>query len=204
MRGRPQPWPADSIPNIRNYIMLKRIALAACTVLLAGNLFAAENPRVLLTTSLGEIELELEAEKAPISVENFIAYVDSGFYDGTVFHRVIPGFMIQGGGFGEGLNQKPTKAPIKNEADNGLHNVRGTVAMARTQNVNSATSQFFINHRDNDFLDHGSRDFGYAVFAKVVRGMEVVDQIAQVPTGNRSMMQNVPLTPVKIISAKKL
>ena len=183
--------------------MLKRIALAACSVLLAGNLFAAENPRVLLTTSLGEIELELEAEKAPISVENFIAYVDSGFYDGTVFHRVIPGFMIQGGGFGEGLNQKPTK-PIKNEADNGLHNVRGTVAMARTQNVNSATSQFFINHRDNDFLDHGSRDFGYAVFGKVVRGMEVVDQIAQVPTGNRAMMQNVPLTPVKIITAKKL
>ncbi len=184
--------------------MLKRIALAACSVLLAGNLFAAENPRVLLTTSLGEIELELEAEKAPISVENFIAYVDSGFYDGTVFHRVIPGFMIQGGGFGEGLNQKPTKAPIKNEADNGLHNVRGTVAMARTQNVNSATSQFFINHRDNDFLDYGSRDFGYAVFGKVVRGMEVVDQIAQVPTGNRAMMQNVPLTPVKIITAKKL
>lgn len=184
--------------------MLKRIALAACSVLLAGNLLAAENPRVLLTTSLGEIELELEAEKAPISVENFLGYVDSGFYDGTVFHRVIPGFMIQGGGFGEGLNQKPTKAPIKNEADNGLHNVRGTVAMARTQNVNSATSQFFINHRDNDFLDHGSRDFGYAVFAKVVRGMEVVDQIAQVPTGNRAMMQNVPLTPVKIITAKKL
>lgn len=184
--------------------MLKRIALTACSVLLAGNLLAAENPRVLLTTSLGEIELELEAEKAPISVENFLGYVDSGFYDGTVFHRVIPGFMIQGGGFGEGLNQKPTKAPIKNEADNGLHNVRGTVAMARTQNVNSATSQFFINHRDNDFLDHGSRDFGYAVFGKVVRGMEVVDQIAQVPTDNRAMMQNVPLTPVKIITAKKL
>ena len=184
--------------------MLKRIALAACSVLLAGNLLAAENPRVLLTTSLGEIELELEAEKAPVSVENFLGYVDSGFYDGTVFHRVIPGFMVQGGGFGEGLNQKPTKAPIKNEADNGLHNVRGTVAMALTQNVNSATSQFFINHRDNDFLDHGSRDFGYAVFGKVVRGMEVVDQIAQVPTGNRAMMQNVPLTPVKIITAKKL
>ncbi|EHY78398.1 peptidylprolyl isomerase A [Stutzerimonas stutzeri] len=184
--------------------MLKRIALAACSLLLAGNLLAAENPRVLLNTSLGEIELELEAEKAPISVENFLGYVDSGFYDGTVFHRVIPGFMVQGGGFGEGLNQKPTKAPIKNEADNGLHNVRGTVAMARTQNVNSATSQFFINHRDNDFLDHGGRDFGYAVFAKVVRGMDVVDQIAQVPTGNRATMQNVPLTPVKIITAKKL
>lgn len=184
--------------------MLKRIALAACSLLLAGNLLAAENPRVLLNTSLGEIELELEAEKAPISVENFLGYVDSGFYDGTVFHRVIPGFMVQGGGFGEGLNQKPTKAPIKNEADNGLHNVRGTLAMARTQSVDSATSQFFINHRDNDFLDHGSRDFGYAVFGKVVRGMDVVDQIAQVPTGNRATMQNVPLTPVKIITAKKL
>jgi len=204
MPDRPTRWPADSFPQHQETIMLKRIALAACSVLLAGNLLAAENPRVLLTTSLGEIELELEAEKAPVSVENFLGYVDSGFYDGTVFHRVIPGFMIQGGGFGEGLNQKPTKAPIKNEADNGLHNVRGTVAMARTQNINSATSQFFINHRDNDFLDHGSRDFGYAVFGKVVRGMEVVDQIAQVPTGNRAMMQNVPLTPVKIITAKKL
>ncbi|WP_312246750.1 peptidylprolyl isomerase [Stutzerimonas nitrititolerans] len=183
---------------------MKRLVLAACSLLLAGNLLAAENPRVLLNTSMGEIELELEAEKAPISVENFLGYVERGFYDGTVFHRIIPGFMIQGGGFDEGLNQKPTRQPIKNEADNGLHNVRGTVAMARTQNINSATSQFFINHRDNDFLDHGSRDFGYAVFAKVVRGMDVVDQIAQVPTGNRTMMQNVPLQPVKIVSAKKL
>jgi len=192
------------IATIRKTTMLKRLALAACSMLLAGQLLAADNPHVLLTTSLGEIELELDAEKAPISVENFLGYVESGFYDDTVFHRVIPGFMIQGGGFGEGLNQKPTREPIKNEADNGLHNVRGTIAMARTQNVNSATSQFFINHRDNDFLDNGTRDFGYAVFGKVVRGMDVVDQIAQVPTGNRSMMQNVPLTPVKIVSAKKL
>lgn len=183
---------------------MKRLVLAACSLLLAGNLFAAEKPHVLLNTSMGEIEIELEAEKAPISTKNFLEYVESGYYDGTVFHRVIPGFMIQGGGFNEGLNQKKTRAPIKNEADNGLHNVRGTLAMARTQDVNSATSQFFINHRDNDFLDHGSRDFGYAVFAKVVRGMDVVDQIAQVPTGNRSMMQNVPLTPVKIVSAEKL
>lgn len=183
---------------------MKRLALAACSLLLAGNLLAAENPHVLLNTSMGEIEIELEAEKAPVSTKNFLEYVESGFYDGTVFHRVIPGFMIQGGGFNEGLNQKKTRAPIKNEADNGLHNVRGTLAMARTQDVNSATSQFFINHRDNDFLDHGGRDFGYAVFGKVVRGMDVVDQIAQVPTGNRSMMQNVPLSPVKIVSAKKL
>lgn len=183
---------------------MKRLVLAACSLLLAGNLLAADNPHVLLNTSMGEIELELEAEKAPVSVKNFLEYVESGFYDGTVFHRVIPGFMVQGGGFDESMNQKKTGEPIKNEADNGLHNVRGTLAMARTQNVNSATSQFFINHRDNDFLDHGGRDFGYAVFAKVVRGMDVVDQIAQVPTGNRSMMQNVPLTPVKIVSAKKL
>ena len=183
---------------------MKRLVLAACSLLLAGNLLAAENPHVLLNTSMGEIEIELEAEKAPVSVKNFLEYVESGYYDGTVFHRVIPGFMIQGGGFNEGLSQKKTRAPIKNEADNGLHNVRGTLAMARTQNVDSATSQFFINHRDNDFLDHGTRDFGYAVFAKVVRGMDVVDQIAQVPTGNRSMMQNVPRTPVKVISAKKL
>ena len=183
---------------------MKRLVLAACSLLLAGNLLAAENPHVLLNTSMGEIEIELEAEKAPVSVKNFLEYVESGYYDGTVFHRVIPGFMIQGGGFNEGLSQKKTRAPIKNEADNGLHNVRGTLAMARTQNVDSATSQFFINHRDNDFLDHGTRDFGYAVFAKVVRGIDVVDQIAQVPTGNRSMMQNVPLTPVKIVSAKKL
>lgn len=183
---------------------MKRLVLAACSLMLAGNLLAADNPHVLLNTSMGEIEIELEAEKAPISVKNFLSYVESGFYDGTVFHRVIPGFMVQGGGFNESLDQKPTQEPIKNEADNGLHNVRGTLAMARTQNVNSATSQFFINHRDNDFLDHGGRDFGYAVFGKVVRGMDVVDQIAQVPTGNRSMMQNVPLTPVKIVSAKKL
>jgi len=145
---------------------MKRLVLAACSLLLAGNLLAAENPHVLLNTSMGEIEIELEAEKAPVSVKNFLEYVESGYYDGTVFHRVIPGFMIQGGGFNEGLSQKKTRAPIKNEADNGLHNVRGTLAMARTQNVDSATSQFFINHRDNDFLDHGSRDFGYAVFAR--------------------------------------
>lgn len=184
--------------------MLKKLALAAGTLLLAANLLAADKPRVLLETSLGEIEIELEAEKAPISVQNFLSYVDSGFYNGTIFHRVIPGFMIQGGGFTADMQQKPTQAPIKNEADNGLHNVRGTLAMARTQAVNSANSQFFINHKDNAFLDHGARDFGYAVFGKVVRGMEVVDQIAQVPTGSRGMMQNVPREPVLIRSAKKL
>ena len=184
--------------------MLKRLALLACTLLFVGHLHAAENPHVLLNTSLGEIEVELNADKAPVSVKNFLDYVDSGFYDGTIFHRVIPGFMVQGGGFTADMQQKNTRAPIVNEADNGLHNVRGTLAMARTQDKDSATSQFFINHRDNAFLDHGSRDFGYAVFGKVVRGMDVVDQIAQVPTGNQGMFQNVPREPVKIISAKRL
>lgn len=184
--------------------MLKRLALAAGTLLLSSHLLAADAPHVLLTTSLGEIEVELDADKAPISVENFLTYVNSGFYDGTIFHRVIPGFMVQGGGFTPDMQQKPTRAPIVNEADNGLHNVRGTLAMARTQVRDSATSQFFINHRDNAFLDHGARDFGYAVFGKVVRGMDVVDQIAQVPTTRQGMMSDVPREPVRIISAKAL
>ncbi|MFI8744588.1 peptidylprolyl isomerase [Pseudomonas sp. NPDC077186] len=184
--------------------MLKQLAFAACSLLLSTSLLAADNPKVLLTTSLGEIEVELAADKAPISTANFLKYVDSGFYAGTQFHRVIPGFMVQGGGFDAQMQQKDTDAPIKNEADNGLHNVRGTLAMARTQVRDSATSQFFINHKDNAFLDHGSRDFGYAVFAKVTRGMEVVDKIAQVPTANRGMHQNVPREPVLIIEAKRL
>ncbi|SDS78324.1 peptidylprolyl isomerase [Pseudomonas oryzae] len=184
--------------------MLKKLALAACAFGFSAGLLAAEAPRVLLDTTLGDIEIELNAEKAPISVENFLAYVDSGFYNGVQFHRVIPGFMIQTGGFTADMQQKDTRAPIKNEADNGLHNVRGTLAMARTRDVNSATSQFFINLADNDFLDNGKRDFGYAVFGKVVRGMEVVDQIAGARTGNRGMHQNVPVEPVLIESAKRL
>ncbi|MVW76203.1 peptidylprolyl isomerase [Pseudomonas xionganensis] len=184
--------------------MLKTIALTACSLLLAGSLHAAENPKVLMTTSLGEIEIELEAQKAPVSVENFLGYVDRGYYNNTQFHRVIPNFMIQGGGFDADMQQKQTEAPIKNEADNGLRNLRGTLAMARTQVRDSATSQFFINHKDNAFLDHGARDFGYAVFGKVTRGMEVVDKIAQVPTGNRAGHQNVPQQPVLILEAKRL
>ena len=184
--------------------MFKTLTLAACSILFAGSLLAAENPKVLLTTSLGDIEIELDAEKAPISTANFLAYVDSGYYAGTQFHRVIPGFMVQGGGFDADMQQKDTQAPIKNEADNGLHNVRGTLAMARPQVRDSATSQFFINHKDNAFLDHGSRDFGYAVFGKVVKGMDVVDKIAQVPTANRGGHQNVPREPVLITEAKRL
>lgn len=184
--------------------MLRKIALSLCALLFAGSLAAAENPRVLVTTSLGEIEIELDAAKAPLSVANFLAYVDGGHYDNTQFHRVIPGFMVQGGGFDADMQQKPTAAPVRNEANNGLRNQRGTLAMARTAAVHSATSQFFINLTDNAFLDHGARDFGYAVFGRVSKGMEVVDRIAQVPTGNRAGHQDVPLQPVMLISVRRL
>lgn len=158
---------------------------------------------VIFETSLGNIKIQTNPEKAPISTENFLKYVDEGFFDGTIFHRVIPGFMIQGGGFTQDMNNKPTNAPIKNEADNGLKNLRGTLSMARTPEVDSATSQFFINVKDNDFLDHGIRDFGYAVFAEVVEGMEVIDQIAQVATTSKAGHQDVPVEAVTILSAKR-
>lgn len=184
--------------------MLKKIFLAGCLAVLTNGVFANESPRVLLDTTLGEIELELNAEQAPISVKNFLDYVDSERYDGTVFHRVIPGFMIQGGGFDKYMQQRSTKAPIKNEADNGLKNERGTVAMARTRSVDSATMQFFINHSDNDFLNHSDRDFGYAVFGKVVRGMDVVDTITEQKTSSYGMHENVPIEQVIILKAKRL
>ena len=155
-------------------------------------------PMVLISTSLGDIKLELYEEEAPITVANFLSYVEEGFYDSTIFHRVINNFMIQGGGITADMKQKPTKPPIKNEADNGLKNDRGTIAMARTADVNSATSQFFINHTDNSFLDHGARDFGYAVFGKVVEGIEIVDKIASVKTGPG----DVPAETVSILSMK--
>ena len=154
---------------------------------------------ITIKTNHGDIGVELFDDKAPISCENFRQYITDGHYNGTIFHRVIPNFMIQGGGMDEGMAQKPTREPIKNEADNGLGNDRGTLAMARTQIVDSATSQFFINLRDNDFLNHGGRDFGYAVFAKVTSGMDVVDAIAGVQTGNQGMHQDVPVEPVIII-----
>lgn len=158
---------------------------------------------VIMKTSLGDVEIELNAAKAPISVSNFLAYAESGHYSNTVFHRVIPGFMVQGGGMDAQLQPKPTRSPIKNEADNGLKNQRGTLAMARTPVVDSATSQFFINVKDNDFLNNGARDFGYAVFAKVTGGMDVVDKIAAVPTGNSGMHQNVPQQPVFILDVRR-
>jgi peptidyl-prolyl cis-trans isomerase A (cyclophilin A) len=159
---------------------------------------------VLLSTSLGDITIECFPDSAPTSVENFLQYVDDGYYDGTVFHRVISDFMIQGGGMTEDLERKPTRDPIENEADNGLKNTRGTLAMARTRDVNSATSQFFINLADNDFLNHGVRDYGYAVFAHVVDGMDVVDAIAEVDTTTKQGMQNVPVEPVVIESAQRV
>ena len=152
----------------------------------------ATNPIVRIATSMGDIVLELDAANAPITVQNFIDYANDGFYEGTIFHRVIDGFMIQGGGLTADMRDKANrKAPIKNEADNGLKNERGTVAMARTQVVDSATSQFFINIDDNDFLNHTAptpQGFGYAVFGKVIRGMEVVDKIANVPTDVRPVI----------------
>ena len=163
----------------------------------------AKKPVVTLETSLGAIVLELDPAKAPITVANFLAYVDAGFYNGTVFHRVIPDFMIQGGGFLPDMTQKPTKPPIKNEADNGLTNDSWTVAMARTSVKDSATAQFFINLKDNDFLNHGGRDFGYAVFGKVTSGVDVVKKIAGVQTDTRGGSQNVPVQPVLIKSARR-
>jgi cyclophilin family peptidyl-prolyl cis-trans isomerase len=165
----------------------------------ATNAKKGGRPVVILSTSLGDITLELDPEKAPITVENFLAYVDAGYYDGTIFHRVIPNFMIQGGGMTANLSQKATRPAIKNEAENGLKNDAGTIAMARTSERDSATSQFFINLKDNDFLNHGVRDFGYAVFGHVTQGMDVVKKIGAVPTG----ANDVPVQPVLIKSAKR-
>ncbi len=158
---------------------------------------------VIFTTTLGEFTVALYPDEAPITVENFLQYVDDGFFDGTIFHRVIPGFVIQGGGMIEGMKEKETRSPIKNEADNDLKNERCTLSMARTSDINSATSQFFINLVDNDVLDHGTRDFGYAVFARVIKGMDVVDKIAAVKTGSSGFHEDVPVEPVVVQSAKR-
>ena len=186
----------------RNMNAMKSIV--AGVLCLAAGVAAAQTNKVVnvtVRTSLGEIELALDAEKAPVTVSNFLGYVKSGHYDGTVFHRVIDGFMIQGGGFTKGLEQKPTRPPIRNEATNGLKNRKYTVAMARTGVVDSATCQFFINVKDNAFLDHRSPDprgFGYAVFGAVTKGTNVVDKIAKVKTGNFGYFADVPLEPVVI------
>lgn len=164
-----------------------------------------KNPVVTLTTSMGNIRIELDAERAPLTTQNFLDYVNDGFYDGLIFHRVIPGFMIQGGGFDSQMKQKQSKAPIKNEAANGLKNITGSIAMARTNVVDSATAQFFINLKDNDFLNHRNTSpdgFGYAVFGRVIEGLEVVRSIEKVKTGNRGMHQDVPVEAVLINSVK--
>ena len=165
-----------------------------------------EKVTVVMETTLGNVEIELDAKKAPLTVANFLSYVDAKFYDGTIFHRVIPNFMVQGGGFTADMVQKPTKAPVKNEADNGLKNLRGTIAMARTMIVDSATCQFFINTVDNSFLNFTApnpRAYGYAVFGAVTAGMEVVDQISAVQTGFKNGMKDVPVTPVVIKTIRR-
>uniref|UniRef100_A0A831UD24 Peptidyl-prolyl cis-trans isomerase n=1 Tax=Geobacter metallireducens TaxID=28232 RepID=A0A831UD24_GEOME len=196
--------------------MCKRIILALIlcglfsVLLIAGNADAAataaeaKNPVVLMETSLGAVKIELYPDKAPLSVKNFLDYVESGFYNGTIFHRVIPGFMAQGGGFTTDRKQKETRPPIKNEAGNGLKNDRGTIAMARTADPDSATAQFFINVVNNDGLNRPNPDgHGYAVFGKVVEGMEVVDRIVATPTQRLNMVfANLPVTPVVITSVK--
>jgi peptidyl-prolyl cis-trans isomerase A (cyclophilin A) len=160
-------------------------------------------PVVVFTTSLGRIKVGLHKDKAPLSVDNFIKYVRAGHYDGTIFHRVIPGFMVQGGGYDPDMTERPTRPPIRNEARNGLRNSRGTLAMARTNDPNSATAQFFINVKDNHRLDFGIGGAGYAVFAEVLEGMDVVDRIVAVPAGPKGDHQNVPVTPVVIKSARE-
>ena len=165
-----------------------------------------ETDMVIIKTTLGDIKVKLAADKAPLTVANFLAYADAGHYNGTIFHRVIDGFMIQGGGFDANMRQKSTKAPIKNEAANGLQNKRGTLAMARTMVVDSATSQFFINVKDNGFLDFRApnpQGFGYCVFGEVVAGMDVVDKIKGVRTGVKAGMSDVPLETVEIVSVTR-
>ncbi len=181
-------------------------ALVAACALLALPAVAA-NPMVKMTTNLGEMEIELFPDKAPLTVDNFLKYVDAGFYNGTLFHRVIPGFMIQGGGFTAGMQQKPTRPPVQNEADNGLKNTVGTLAMARTMDPNSASAQFFINVANNGFLDHTQKSlngWGYAVFGRVTRGMDVAMKIADVPRGMVGPFGDVPKQDVVITKLERL
>jgi len=187
----------------RNNITLTLLALLALplTAVSADQPAKSANPSVRMTTSMGIIEIELDAKLAPVTVTNFLGYVNSGFYNGTIFHRVIPGFMVQGGGMTPGMKEKPTGAKIKNEADNGLKNLAGTLAMARTSDPHSASAQFFINTVDNAFLNHrdkSTQGWGYCVFGKVTKGMDVVKKIEAVQTGNAGMHQNVPQQDVVI------
>lgn len=188
---------------------MRKILLSLLFLFTTTTAFASENkmthPKVKLTTSLGNITIQLNDEKAPISSANFLTYVKEGFYNGTIFHRVIKGFMAQGGGFDTSFTQKAVHDPIQNEADNGLKNNRGTIAMARTNVPNSATAQFFINYKDNDFLNHTGKNasgWGYAVFGEVIEGMDVVDKMATEPTGSKNGHQDVPKTDIVIEKAE--
>jgi len=180
--------------------LFSQLLVAALISLASLSMASAETTKVLMKTNMGNIEIELDGDKAPLSVKNFLRYADEGFYNGTIFHRVINGFMIQGGGFSQELQQKRGHAQIKNEAKNGLKNNRGTIAMARTNSPHSATSQVFINHADNDDLDYPS----YAVFGKVTKGMKTVDKIADVHINTKYGMQNVPVKPVVIESVTRV
>lgn len=186
--------------------MLSRKFIFFITTILALFMHTAfANPKVEFETTLGNFTVELDPQAAPISSANFLKYVDSGYYNSTLFHRVIDGFMVQGGGFDQNMVEKPTHAPIKLESQNGLKNSRGTIAMARTATPNSATSQFFINVVDNQSLDYPNPDgYGYAVFGKVIHGMDTIDKIRTVPTTSRGTFQNMPASPVLIKSAKQI
>jgi peptidyl-prolyl cis-trans isomerase B (cyclophilin B) len=190
---------------MRKIIFFMLLLLTSTHSFSTEKIMSETQTKVKLTTTLGEIIIQLNTEKAPLSSANFLTYVNEGFYNGTIFHRVIPDFMAQGGGFDTSFNQKAVHAPIKNEANNGLTNTRGTLAMARTNDPNSATAQFFINYKDNTFLNHTSQTtsgWGYAVFGEVVEGMDIVDAMAKQPTSNRGGHQDVPKTDIIIEKAE--
>jgi cyclophilin family peptidyl-prolyl cis-trans isomerase len=196
----------DMLRRARAAGVAAAMALAAASKGEDANMMATANPRVILGTSRGAVTIELWPDKAPQTVANFLAYVDAGFYDGLVFHRVIDGFMIQGGGFTPDLRQKPTRAPVRNEARADIPNARGTLAMARTSDVDSATAQFFVNLVDNAFLNHREKTpdgFGYCVFGRVVDGMDAVDAVAKVATCTVGPFENVPAEPVRILQARR-
>ena len=203
-----QPSPAMEVRKMKRSLFSIVFAVFLVAAITGSSRSAQANPRVLLKTNMGEITLELFPDKAPLTVKNFLHYVNSGHYNGTIFHRVINGFMIQGGGFGKDMKKKgQTLAPIKNEAGNGLKNDRGTIAMARTSVVDSATDQFFINVADNHFLNHKNNSpqgYGYAVFGRVIKGMEVVDKIKAVKTTTVGYYRDVPASPVIIESASEI
>jgi len=190
---------------MRTFIFSMMLLLTTSLSFATENKMSDTSSKVKLTTSLGDITIQLNSEKAPISSANFLTYVNEGFYNGTIFHRIIPGFMAQGGGFDTDFNQKAVHDPIKNEADNGLPNKRGTLAMARTNVPDSATAQFFINYKDNSFLNYSSpttSGWGYAVFGEVIEGMDIVDEMAKQPTGNRGGHQDVPKTNIIVEKAE--